>query len=120
MPRPELTPKSWVFRKKHRRATVREWEESSTCAFTLHDDSQYNPLILASDDDVRELEVRCVDDGNEIRDSGHKKSFYLDAGFIVGACSGSQTTYVYAEWCSGNVHGRPISEQALNRMGVRP
>jgi hypothetical protein len=38
---------------------------------------------------------------------------------VVGMCSGEETTYVFVEWLdSGEYHGRPISVQALKRLGV--
>ena len=66
------------------------------------------------------LEMRCVRHGRLIGVEGSVKMFFMDAKILVGASEGFETQYVYAEhnWL-GDVHGRPISEQELRRLGVR-
>jgi hypothetical protein len=119
MPRPE--PKMWQSRKKHRKANPRLWDDGTAKSNSAepHGESQYNPYEFGTDDAVRELEFRCVDQGIMIVDEEHLKKFYMDVGRVVGVCSGEETTFVLAEWCSGEVHGRPISKKALLRMGVK-
>lgn len=36
---------------------------------------------------------------------------------VVGVCCGDETPYVFAE--SGSIHGRPISERALKKLGAK-
>lgn len=66
-----------------------------------------------------DLELRCIEHGTLISDTGKRRTYWLDASETVGACSGDFTTIVFAEWVeSGAIHGRPISKAALKRLGV--
>ena len=121
MARSELD-KNWAGQRvKHRSATVGQWKinivRTRTNERRAH--SQYNPEIYSSDEAIRELEILCVDEGELIVDCDHKKTFYMKTETIVGACSGELTCYVFAEWKSREVHGRPISKAALAKMGVK-
>lgn len=117
---------NWEARKKHRKSTVREWDSGETVKWTKEkgDHSQYNPHLLASDADVRDLEIRCVNEGVAILGQSNKiRCFYMkrdDLG-TVGACMGEYTDYVYAEWhmSGGAIHGRPISKKALRLKGIK-
>jgi hypothetical protein len=115
VPRPELELRDWEQRNKHRKATSRNWQAG--IEWTKTRDSQYLPEL--TDEEVRVLEEGCIDEGTVYRDSPHIKKFYINAGRVVGACSGELTTYVFAEWHNtGSFHGRPISIKRLREMGV--
>ena len=76
----------------------------------------------------REWELRCIErtpdgmryaHGNLITETNSKRTFWMDAGEVVGASAGVETRYIFVEWAvSGAVHGRPISPQELRRKGV--
>jgi hypothetical protein len=111
----------WLRYRKHRRATVGEWDAGVTLRETaqIGADSQYNPHLLETDEQVRELELRCYLQGELIRDSINRETRYFQiADTIVGACSGVYTSFVFVECTSGFFHGRPISPKALRRLGV--
>lgn len=119
-------PQAWQRRLKHRKATARTWDNGDAQLWSAQhqSESQYNPHLLRTDDDVRDLELRCVNEGVEIASpSTVKRMFYMerpDLGDHVGACSGELTYYVLAEWHrSGAVRGRPISATALRQKGIR-
>lgn len=115
-------PKTWQRIDKHRKATVRTWMSGEARAWSAQNESrsQYNPIDLGSDDAVRELEMRCIDEGTPIRETAHKRTYFMRTSIVVGVCCGAETTFVFAEWHdSGMVHGRPISERALERLGVK-
>ncbi|MGH7139185.1 MAG: hypothetical protein ACREHD_25860 [Pirellulales bacterium] len=121
MPKAEW-PKTWQRIDKHRKATVRTWRSGEAQAWSAQNESQaqYNPIELGTDEVVRDLEMRCVDEGTLIRETAHKRTYFMHTDTVVGVCCGDETTFVFAEWHdSGIVHGRPISVRALKRFGVK-
>ena len=119
-------PQAWQRRLKHRKATIRTWDNGDAQRWSAQhvSESQYNPHVLVTDNDVRAIELRCLNEGIEIASlSTVKRMFYMerrDLGDYVGVCSGELTFYVFAEWHrSGAIHGRPISSTALHQKGVR-
>jgi hypothetical protein len=109
------------YKGKHRQAHIPQWDSEEVLEWTDGGDAQYNPHEFATDEQVRELELRCLDSGSLVRDAGHKRTYYMRCpGVTVGACSGEYTEYVFVEWLdSGTVHGRPMCESELKRKGVR-
>lgn len=115
-------PKTWQRIDKHRKATVRTWTSGEARAWSAQNESQsqYNPIEFGTDEAVRDLELRCIEEGTLIRETGNKRTYFMLTEMIVGVCHGDEATYVFAEWHdSGMIHGRPISERALKRLGVR-
>ena len=114
-------PLRWARYTHHRQATIEEWDSGETRKKTRGKgrDSQYNPHLFYTDEQVQALELRCIQEGVTIKESGHRITKYLRLeGTIVGACRGMETEYVFAECTSGDYHGRPISTLALRDMGV--
>ena len=114
--------KVWRYREKHRKATTRDWDDGTAKRMSQGHppNAQYCPYTYGANEAVEELELRCVAEGEIIYRSDKKFTFYLNAHHTVGVCSGFETTYVFAEWLFfGCIHGRPISEMALRKMGVR-
>ncbi len=115
-------PQNWERYPKHRKATTRDWDSGLVLKWSAAHEShaQYNPYGFGSDEDVEELEVRCVNDGTPICMGETKWTFYLNVYRVVGVCCGQETDYVFAEWnlSGGAIHGRPISKKALRAMGV--
>ena len=107
---------------KHRKAKTRTWDDGSARKWSEdhESESQYNPYEFGTDEAVREIELRCVEEGVPIRIGEKKCTFYLNVHRTVGVCSGIETNFVFAEWLKsgGAIHGRPISERALNKKGV--
>jgi hypothetical protein len=115
-------PKAWQRIDKHRKATVRTWASGEARAWSSQNESraQYNPIELATDEAVRDLEMQCVEQGTLIRETANKRTYYMRTDVMVGVCCGDETPFVFAEWHdSGIIHGRPISERALRKLGVR-
>jgi hypothetical protein len=115
-----LASVAWVRFLKHRRATLREWDAGETLRRTAGPEaaSQYNPHLFRTDEQVRALELKCVAEGTFFSSSGRRRTYYMKTEFLVGACCGEKTPYVFAEECDGKIHGRPISARALRRLGV--
>ena len=118
--------RTWQRRLKHRKATIRTWDNGDAKRWSAQhqSESQYNPHLFGTDDSVRDLELRCIDEGIEIPSSSKvKRMFYMerrDLGDYIGVCSGELTYFVIAEWHrSGAIHGRPISPTALQQKGIR-
>jgi hypothetical protein len=114
-------PRIWKRYPFHRKANATSWDKGEAQARTAKKEkSQYNPHLYATDDQVRELEERCVDTGILISDFGIKRTYYLKTDHVIGVCRGELTSYVFAEWHQcGDIHGRPISEAALRNLGVK-
>jgi len=72
-----------------------------------------------TDAEQQALELRCVAQGNLIEEKGSVRSYYIDAGEIIGASEGEQTKFVYVEHHRlGTVHGSPITKHELERLGI--
>lgn len=115
-------PKQWEYRPKHREAKAADWIAKDTLKWTIPKGapSQYNPLIYTSNADVEQAELDCVDNGVCLKFTKNVRKFYRKLDHVVGACSGEETNYIYAEWhMSGAIHGRPISEKLLKQYGVK-
>lgn len=49
----------------------------------------------------------------------HKRMYFMDMGYIIGASSGFETSYLYVEYLScGSVHGRPVTVDNLRMKGA--
>ena len=73
-----------------------------------------------TDPSQRELELGCIDDKNFIEEQGSVRSYYKDVGEIIGASEGKETRFVYVEHLRyGDVHGCPITEDELRKLGVK-
>lgn len=115
---PEPRQDGWLRYTHHRRATIEEWDAGITRRSTVGGDSQYNPHIYNNDAAISELELRCVVEGTVIRETHNKRTAYMKLTDVVGACSGEDTNYCFAECTSGFYHGRPICERELKRLGA--
>jgi hypothetical protein len=118
---PPPRPDGWLKYTHHRLAEIQSWDSRETHAKTRGPgaDSQYNPHLFQTDEQVRAIEERCILEGIVIRETANKVKKYLQVrGVIIGACSGMDTDCVFAECTSGFYHGRPISDIALRKMGV--
>lgn len=70
---------------------------------------------------LMEIEMGCLDSGQELPVAGHVRRFFKEMPYVVGASNGEETRYVYVEWgSSGNVHGRPITRKELEQKGLAP
>ena len=76
MSRPDW-PKNWQSRPKHRKATTRTWDSGEALKWSerIGSQSQYNPWSYGSDDAVLEIELHCIDEGEEIIADGSKRTF---------------------------------------------
>ena len=110
---------TWKRYPKHRKATVKTWNNGRARKRSETAPSQYNPILFGTDEKIRELEKKCLTEGEEIRNSDHVLKAYMKTDVVVGVCSGAETNYVFAELTSAGVyHGRPISREALKKMGA--
>lgn len=109
--------KNWSRINKHRKATVRDAKNGDAKQWSrdVGSEAQYHPEHFGSDVAVRELELRCIEEGTMIRSTQIKRTYYLDAGQPVGWCCGTLTNYIHAEWhkSGGVIHGRPICKNCL-------
>ena len=115
-------PKVWQRIDKHRKATVRTWASGEARIWSAQNESraQYNPIQFGTDEAVRDLELECVEGGTLIRDASNKRTYFMRTEMIIGVCCGEETAFVFAEWHgSGVIHGRPISQTALRKLGVK-
>ena len=112
-------PDGWVKYTHHRRATIADWDSGKTLESTKLGDAQYNPHIYNTDDAIRELELHCIMEGTVIRETANKRTAFLKLDVVVGACSGHETSYEFAECTSGLYHGRPMCEEKLRKLGAR-
>lgn len=115
-------PKVWQRIEKHRKATVRTWASGEARAWSAQNESraQYNPIEFGSDDDVRALEMECVERGTLVREAPNKRTYFMPTDRVIGVCCGEETSFIFAEWHdSGIIHGRPISKTALRKLGVK-
>jgi hypothetical protein len=108
----------WLDYTHHRRATIQEWDSGVTLTKTKNGDSQYNPHFYSTDEQIRELELHCVMEGAIIRETANKRTAFMKLNHIVGACSGFETRYAFAECTSGFYHGRPMCEEKLKQLGA--
>lgn len=77
-------------------------------------------MAFGSDEAVRDLEMRCVELGTLLRETTNKRTYFMRTDIVVGVCCGDETPYVFAEWHeSGSIHGQPISERALKKLGAK-
>jgi len=116
--------KNWKRINKHRKATTRDAKNGDAKRWSreVGSEAQYSPVNFGDDNAVRELELRCIEQGIMIRSTQNKRTYYLYAGFPVGWCCGTITSYVHAEWhqSGGVIHGRPICEKCLKmKPGVQ-
>lgn len=107
----------WERIGKHRLANCRLWNNGKARAISAkpRGPSQYYPYVYSTDEAIKAIEMRCYKHGTPMP---HGFAKYLHVGHVVGVCMGHETEYVFAECCSGFVHGRPISDVALRIKGV--
>jgi len=120
MPREEW-PRQWERRDKHRKATARDWASGKALdrSAKQRSHSQYNPDLYGTDQAVSHLEQHCVAEGILIREDDKIAKFYMKVGHQVGVCCGEVVEFIFAEWlASGAIHGRPICEKCLTRLGA--
>jgi hypothetical protein len=105
----------WRPYAKHRPEPKRSWPEQVDR--TRNDDARYAPWV-----DIEQIETQCAqDEGNRFRDDRRPtvRRYWLDAGTVIGASNGNETSFVYVEWHSaGFFHGRPITRDELRRKGA--
>src|SRR5580700_10087935 len=93
-------PRNWERRSKHRKATVRTWDngKAKERSASHGGHSQYNPHKFKTDESVQQIELACAEGSPHARRiggaaSGHVRKFYMDARvffgdptIIVGVC----------------------------------
>ncbi|HWB12046.1 MAG TPA: hypothetical protein VG826_22665 [Pirellulales bacterium] len=112
--------KVWVRYAKHRKATVRDVKNGVAKQWSQSENSQaqYHPENYGGDEQVKALDMLCLENGVLIRATAVKRTYYYDcgAGNYVGYCCGTLTTFVHTEWHrAGEIHGRPICKKCLNQ-----
>jgi len=111
----EWLPRRWVRYNKHRPPPHVEWEQ----LVAKGEISYYHPSI--SEENQEALEIECTTTGVLIAERNGKRKYWMKCSGIIGAADGEETDYLYAEWVmSGEVHGRPITEKMLRKMGATP
>lgn len=99
---------------KHLSTTKVPW--NAIVIGTKQGPAKYLPYV--TDDIQLELELRCIREGVLIGQADDFPcAYYLKMGKAIGACSGVETVFIYANWQkTGDIHGRPISEELLRRI----
>ena len=119
------TPR-WVDTlKKHRRCgpgAREKWERSDLVAETLSRGrhSLYSPYL--SSDEIREMEMLCLQNGTQLPGSRHNvRTYWFRSPDLVGASSGEKTNYIFVQYnISGEVHGYPVTAAYLRQKGATP
>lgn len=113
-------PKTWKKYPYHRKANRDAWDSREAHRQTARNQkAQYNPYLYHTDQQIEAAELGCVNHGTLIAEWLHKKTFFLKTDHVVGCDKGEETSYLFAEWhACGDVHGRPISESELRRLGA--
>jgi hypothetical protein len=106
-------PPQWdrVSNQKHRTASKRNWERSTTRAWTgeKNETAQFDPNL--TDGQIERMEIEATTgEGIQIQDRCHKRTFYRRINQIIGASAGEHTVYIFVEYHNtGAVHGRPMT-----------
>jgi hypothetical protein len=105
--------------KKHIPPPRIEWLDLLQSTARQNSPAVYHPSFRSPEQRCG-LEMRCVTEGNLIKEDDHMRQYYLNVGETIGASKGQETFYVYAEFLkTGEVHGRPITERELQRKGAK-
>ena len=120
----EFAPPRWVRMPKHRKVGPRAkklWERSILAAQTGERDepSVYDPGL--TDDEIREMEMNCVQGGGiELPQRACTlRRFYRAFPRCIGASEGKKTDYIMVQYDeSGAVHGYPVTMDYLRSRGA--
>jgi hypothetical protein len=110
-------PQNWHRVDKHRKAGVRAWQisEAGSRSAERRGAAQYNPEIYRTDEQIKEVELKVIQEGELISGTCNRRTYYLKLDNVVGYCCGTKTQYLFVEWnrSGGMIHGHPICEVDL-------
>lgn len=111
-------PPKWVKYDKHRPPPGLSWKALVKATGEPESAALYHPSVTL---ELQEkMEIACVRPQNLFATRGHKRMYFMDMGYIIGASAGSPTTLIYVEHLTnGQVHGRPVTVNDLRRLGAR-
>lgn len=112
-------PPRWVFYNKHRPPPGLAWNTLVHETGKPKGEAFYHARI--SVERQQKLEMDCIANGRLFSTIRHKRMYFIKMDDIIGASSGLETSYLYAEHLAcGQVHGRPITADALRKKGANP
>jgi hypothetical protein len=115
---PWAEPRWITYNYKHRVTQAAPWKKVVPQTAQRGNPAKY--CLDITDADQEEIELRCLREGTLIAEEGSLRMYYMNAGRIIGASAGGETEFVYVEYNRlGDVHGRPITRQDLQRLGVQ-
>ena len=107
----------WVFYDKHRPIRGLEWSILVTESGSPGGRAFYHPSISVAHQE--HMELNCAVPERMFGQIRHKRMYFMDCGYRIGASCGEETSYLYVEvLSSGELHGRPITPEQFRVKGA--
>src|SRR5438105_1554421 len=114
-PQPVWLPPYWCDRAKHVPPAGAGWQTVVQLTGRSNAPAVYHPGVSSAAERER-LEMECVRLTQPFAVRGITRLHFMEFGDVIGASTGEETKFVYAEYhISGVVHGRPITRDELRR-----